>query len=119
MAQKIKKLVLKKETISVLDDYSQSGIKGGGFTDYLAEYMTGLVSHHDPNDCINGYLNSNYSFCYCTNGQNTCETCAGQNTCANTCPNTCANSCICSGNQFCYTNKNEFTCNNCPNTVGY
>ena len=74
--KKLKKLVLKKETISNLSNFEQSRIVGGydaGTWDYFEEYMTGVISHFNHNDCINGHKNTDKSFCFCTNNQNTCQ----------------------------------------------
>jgi hypothetical protein len=79
----LKKLVLKKETISVLNDFSLSRIKGGDTWDYLYEYTTLLNSRMDPANCIGGYAGSNVSYCYCTNNDNTCNTCNTCHTCDN------------------------------------
>jgi hypothetical protein len=102
---KLNKLVLKKETISVLNDYSLSRIKGGdGWTtwDKINEYLAGTLSHYDVANCINGYAGSGDSYCVCNgtgngnltkNGGNTCnscETCNG-NTCITCNGNTCQN----------------------------
>ncbi|MDR1339527.1 MAG: class I lanthipeptide [Prevotellaceae bacterium] len=75
MGKKIKKLVLRKETITNLSGFEQSRIKGGVDSwDYINQYVTTMMSHYDPANCINGYNASDRSYCYCTNGQNTCGT---------------------------------------------
>jgi hypothetical protein len=84
--KKLKKLVLKKEVITNLSDSEQSKVKGGGDTQgfwcYTAEYITYINSYIEPANCIGGYANSEISYCYCTNGDNTCATCNGM-TCVN------------------------------------
>jgi hypothetical protein len=94
--KKLKKLVLKKETISVLNDYSQSMIKGGydGSWIYFDKFITGFMSFPEITICQNAYLQSDYTFCACTLSCNgscnvTCEFTCNQNSCAYSCE-TCA-----------------------------
>jgi natural product precursor len=93
--KKLKKLVLKKETVSVLNDFSLSRIKGGDTWGYLYWYATLLNSHMYPGECMKGHLASDNSYCYCTNGDNTCNTCntCNQNTCQASYEGTCGTSC--------------------------
>lgn len=66
--KKLKKLVLRKETVTLLDDLSQSRLKGGGdgTTAWIHEYATYLASHMNPNDCIASLTDTCFSHCYCT-----------------------------------------------------
>ena len=64
--KKTKKLVLKKETISVLNDYSQSRIKGAGC--WWATFYQAPQSRMEITNCQNGYLGTDCSFCKCTEG---------------------------------------------------
>jgi hypothetical protein len=78
--KKLRKLMLKKETMATLNDYSQSRIIGGDYTldylrktlDYIGEYAAGMNSHYNPGDCIKGYVGTDYSYCQCETNANTC-----------------------------------------------
>ncbi len=77
-SKKLKKLVLNKETIANLSFSEQSRLKGGSdgaVCETINRYLTGTISHYEPADCINGYGGTDLSYCYCTNGQQTCDTC--------------------------------------------
>lgn len=63
----MKKLVLKKEIIASLTASEQANVKGGTATgwDCVNRYLTGTLSHFDPANCINGYGNTDDSYCAC------------------------------------------------------
>ncbi len=70
--KKLKKLVLKKETIANLSAFEQSIIKGG--TGTIDRYLTGTLSHFKIANCINGYAASDPSyFVSCTGNEITCD----------------------------------------------
>jgi len=70
--KKLKKLVLKKETITNLSSFEQNRIKGG--TGTIDRYLTGTLSHFDPANCINGLTDSDPSYCIsCTGNENSCD----------------------------------------------
>jgi hypothetical protein len=71
--KKVKSLVLKKETIMNLSGFEQNRVKGGDFLEYVHQYVTGMESNRDPAICAINFAASEVSFCYCTNGQNTCN----------------------------------------------
>lgn len=98
--KKLKKLVLKKETIVNLSVFEQSRIKGG--TGTIDRYLTGTLSHFEVANCINGYGNSDPSYCIsCTGNENTCD-------CTSPSP---------SPTGFCYSANEYWTCG--PGMLSY
>ena len=88
--KKLRKLVLKKETISVLNDYSQSKIKGGGACP--TRLITGYVSHQEVGDCVYHHANSDQTFCICESDTHPAiSDCCGTGPCTT---NPCGNSAV-------------------------
>jgi len=76
--KKLKKLVLKKETIVNLSNFEQNGLRGGDTGDWICainQYLTYTLSHYDPANCINGYAGTdNNSYCRCDQETDDCPT---------------------------------------------
>ena len=64
--EKTKKMTLKNETISVLNDYSQSRLKGAAGCWWATFYATPM-SHMEITNCMHGFGGSGYSYCDCSN----------------------------------------------------